>query len=216
MDKDPGKTFHELHEKIRQYGITPEQLSKLESVKALKHAKRNKFAKNFKWSIGLGLAVLSVLVGLLLMGWPVSHQSLASWYFQIRDMDMDKATCLLEYSEAVLDFARPPVDCSFCKGVTGEHRVKKLSPEEFEEKYAYSGQPVVIIDAMQNWTATRVFSFDFFKGIYSEDSPALNGIAENCQFFPYQTEFEKLGEVFNMSEDRAAMKADSKPWYIGW
>jgi len=30
-------------------------------------------------------------------------------------------------------------------------------------RYAYSGRPVIVTDAMSNWTALRSFSFDFFK-----------------------------------------------------
>ena len=82
-------------------------------------------------------------------------------------------------------------------------------------RYAYSGRPVVVIDAMENWTAQHVFSFQFFKGVYEESLEHWT-VQSGCQFFPYETEFTQLREVFNMSEDRAHMRDGTRPWYIGW
>lgn len=75
--------------------------------------------------------------------------------------------------------------------------------------YAYSGKPVVISDAMANWTAPMVFSFSFFKTLY-------DGEEASCQFFPYKTEFRSLQDVFDMSADRAMMEKGTAPWYVGW
>ena len=58
------------------------------------------------------------------------------------------------------------------------------------------------------------FSFDYFKSIYTDDSPALENFERDCQFFPYQTDFLNLRHVFNMSASRAGMRGE--PWYIGW
>jgi hypothetical protein len=73
-----------------------------------------------------------------------------------------------------------------------------------------------VTDAMSNWTATNVFSFQFFKEIYSKDSPALDGYDIDCQFFPYKTQFKSLREVLNMSPQRARLDYGSDPWYVGW
>ncbi|CAE1162103.1 unnamed protein product, partial [Acanthosepion pharaonis] len=77
-------------------------------------------------------------------------------------------------------------------------------------------RPVVVVDGAKNWTAPKTFSFEFFKGIYSENSPALESKGYNCQFFPYQTEFANLAEVFQMEPERIKNTDHSKPWYIGW
>jgi len=69
---------------------------------------------------------------------------------------------------------------------------------------------------MLNWTATDVFSFDFFKNIYPDDSPALDSFDSDCQFFPYKTKFKNLREVLNMSPERARLENGSHFWYIGW
>ncbi|CAB0000745.1 unnamed protein product [Nesidiocoris tenuis] len=63
---------------------------------------------------------------------------------------------------------------------------------------------------MKNWTAPSVFSFEFFRELYS-DSTAQ----DQCQFFPYQTEFRSLWEVFQMSIERSRLTDGTDPWYIG-
>ncbi|KAA0193817.1 hypothetical protein HAZT_HAZT004530 [Hyalella azteca] len=80
--------------------------------------------------------------------------------------------------------------------------------------YAYTGRPVLVLDGQRDWTAPRTFSFDFFKNIYAPDSPVLSHSYRDCQFFPYQTSFSSLRDVFNMSRDRVNMRGE--PWYIGW
>lgn len=72
----------------------------------------------------------------------------------------------------------------------------------------------MITDGTKGWTAEKSFSFDYFKGVYGPNSPALDSQDSNCQFFPYKTNFRTLKEVFNMSKKDAEMKG--KPWYIGW
>merc|ERR1712079_422385 len=113
---------------------------------------------------------------------------------------------------------RPPVNCSICRDVHNVEKVSNLSQEEFTKKYAYTARPVVITDGTKGWTAQKVFSFNYFKGVYGPNSPALVSDSAsreaNCQFFPYQTKFDSLKEVFNMSKEDAEM--NGKPWYIGW
>lgn len=78
-------------------------------------------------------------------------------------------------------------------------------------RFAYSRVPVVITDAMVNWTAPEVFSFEYFKQLYNQDS----NYRKNCQFFPYKTKFRSLMEVFEM-DPLLADYSEGKPWYIGW
>jgi len=102
-----------------------------------------------------------------------------------------------------------------CYSLTHVDRVSQLSRESFEEYYAYSGRPVIVTDAMTNWSALQTFNFEFFHGIYSRDSPALIS-GEDCQFFPYESGFHNLSEVFHMTSERANLDNGSEPWYIGW
>ncbi|XP_076634798.1 uncharacterized protein LOC143348461 [Colletes latitarsis] len=117
--------------------------------------------------------------------------------------------CLAELPSFTQKIFRPAEDCSICRDVQQVDRISNVVPGTFEERYAYSGRPVVITDAMTNWTAPRVFSFMFFKSLY-------DGEDANCQFFPYKTEFKSLQDVFEMDASRSLLEEGTKPWYVGW
>ncbi|XP_011298259.1 uncharacterized protein [Fopius arisanus] len=117
--------------------------------------------------------------------------------------------CLVGTPNVFQRIFRPAEDCSVCQDVQQVEKLADVELEVFEERYAYSGRPVVITDATNDWSAMKVFSFAFFKSLY-EDQDA------NCQFFPYKTGFHNLREVFNMTEDRATLRPGSQPWYVGW
>ncbi|XP_035718636.1 armadillo repeat protein deleted in velo-cardio-facial syndrome-like isoform X3 [Vespa mandarinia] len=118
-------------------------------------------------------------------------------------------SCLVEFPILTQKIFRPPEDCSICWDVQNVEKISNVDPVHFEERYAYSGRPVIIMDAMTNWTATKIFSYSFFKSLYG-------GEQAGCQFFPYKTEFRSLLDVFNMSQSRSLLEAGTKPWYVGW
>ncbi|OAD54723.1 Replication factor C subunit 4 [Eufriesea mexicana] len=117
--------------------------------------------------------------------------------------------CLAELPSFTQKVFRPAEDCSICRDVQQVDRISNVDPATFEERYAYSGRPVVVTDATTNWTATTIFSFTFFKSLY-------DGEDANCQFFPYKTEFKSLQDVFDMSASRSLLEKGTKPWYVGW
>ena len=162
------------------------------------------------------LGVLVLFAAILIAEWPVDREKIIECYFELFDLDIDQENCIFELGDGVVDLARPPVDCSICESVSRVDKVSGISQEKFEELYAYTGRPVVIKDGIKNWTATKTFSFDFFKSVYHEDSPALLNQETNCQFFPYKTTFGTLAEAFNMSIERAEMHHGQDPWYFGW
>lgn len=226
-EQDPLVAFQKVREKALSLGLTADQLNSLQSVRSLKapRAVKAKTWKTVDWdeAILYGIKALLVLTCLclllsisFLLEWPLTKRQYLEKYFQYYDQDIDREPCIIEWNDKVIDFVRPPVDCSICKGISRVEKVANISPEEFEEKWAYSGTPVVITDAMTNWTATETFSFEFFKSIYGEDSPAIRNQDQKCQFFPYKSDFGNLAEVFNMSVERAQLKDGAKPWYIGW
>lgn len=133
---------------------------------------------------------------------------------KILDIELEKEACLIPASEPYLDLFRPPVNCSVCENVQTIDIVSSLSKDEFLEKYAYTSRPIIIRNGCKDWTALAHFNFEFFKNIYPEDSPVLQSADRDCQFFPYRTKFETLGEVFNMSKSQSKMEGE--PWYIGW
>lgn len=133
---------------------------------------------------------------------------------KVLNIELEKEICLLPNVELYLDLFRPPVNCSVCEHFATIDVVSGLSKEVFLEKYAYTARPVVIRDGCKNWSALSHFTYDFFKNMYPPNSPVLQSVDRDCQFFPYRTNFESLGEVFNMSKSKADMEGD--PWYIGW
>ncbi|XP_014219942.1 jmjC domain-containing protein 4 [Copidosoma floridanum] len=118
--------------------------------------------------------------------------------------------CLIEQPSMARQLFRPAEDCSVCEGVRRIEKLSSVDPWLFEERYAYSGRPVVVSDATANWTAAGAFSFDFLRELYR------GGRAAECQFFPYRTGFRSLEDFFNMSASRALLRTGSEPWYVGW
>ncbi len=217
--------FAKLMVRARKLGLKPCDIDSLPAVQELRTKKTSScvawwYQKTRKLPTKALLSVWVVfqacLFAVLLFDLPVSKQSVINFWFFWSGYDIEKEPCLVILNDKIVDITRPPVDCRICDGLTEVDRVRKITPEQFEEKYAYTGRPLVVEDGAHNWTATASFSFGFFKNIYSDDSPALQNIEQNCQFFPYKTSFHSLGEVFNMSVDRAEMKDGSEPWYIGW
>ena len=129
---------------------------------------------------------------------------------------LQESECLVENNIFSMEVTRPLFDCNACADLKEFPVVKDLSKEEFLAKYAYSTVPVLVKEATQNWTAMETFSFKYFKDIYTKNLDALKAVEEECQFFPYNTEFETLEEVFRMTSNRASYKDGEKPWYVGW
>lgn len=78
-------------------------------------------------------------------------------------------------------------------------------------RYAYNGRPVIIKDALSNWTAMEIFSYEWFRDLYTQDFSSIRR-SRRCQFFPYKTEFRSLNEALSMNDERRS----SRPWYFGW
>lgn len=124
--------------------------------------------------------------------------------------------CIIDHNEASLEFVRPVTNCTaMCAGLTDVPRFDSISREAFINDFAYSGRPLVVTGGTKNWTAMKVFNFDYFKNLYGKYEDAYDVQEEgSCQFFAYKTEFGSLEDVFRMSKRRANLKG--KPWYIGW
>lgn len=73
---------------------------------------------------------------------------------------------------------------------------------------------MIVTDATNNWTATEVFDFHYFKELYEKDDPQMKTL--DCQFFPYKSGLKNLFQAFKMDKDRVDYKAGSQPWYFGW
>ncbi|KAI8520478.1 hypothetical protein Bbelb_002320 [Branchiostoma belcheri] len=203
----------QLCKKIDSLGLSDEDIYGVSSVKKLSGRRTTCRGKLFATAAVLAVVVAAVVVGL---GTGLVPPKLAEHLFTLLAGDMEKDRCIVTYIEEIQDSLRPPVNCQMCAGIQEVDRVRNMTPAEFIARYAYTARPVIVEDGTQNWTASEFFSFDYFKSVYKPDSPALLNEEHSCQFFPYKTNFETLGEVFNMSKERANLEDGSEPWYIGW
>ncbi|XP_039250641.1 bifunctional arginine demethylase and lysyl-hydroxylase JMJD6-like [Styela clava] len=214
----PGDFEALLKKAIDELGISEETFSSLSSIKAIKNE-----GKSWRQKHG-GILVAGFVFLALVLAPTLLYQSASSGskfashifngYFSIMGKEINEEMCVLPHTEWSQDPFRPPVNCTECANVSGIHKVTGLTHAEFLEKYAFSMQPVLIKDGQDGWTARNHFSFEFFRDVYKEGSKALEKVKNDCQFFPYQTEFADLGEMLNMTSARAEGK--EKPWYVGW
>ncbi|XP_071504591.1 uncharacterized protein [Diadema antillarum] len=122
--------------------------------------------------------------------------------------------CLVDLNEFAMEVTRPVSSCEMCEGLLTFPTYQDITREEFLEKHAYTARPALVLEGgTKDWTALDVFSFHFFRDLYRNTENALDS-QENCQFFPYITNFDSFEHFLNMSEERAALKGD--PWYVGW
>lgn len=122
--------------------------------------------------------------------------------------------CSIVMPDSITKALRRPQSCDFCRNVKKVVRLENVTPDEFEENYAYEGTPVIITDAMKNWTAIQKFDFWYFKSLY--DNIAQSKKKWNCQFFPYKTEFTSLHEALSIPTARVNYEQGTEPWYFGW
>lgn len=208
--------FKKLYNKAKELNLKDEDIRNLEILQKYKEKRLDIISLTFKYlmyAIFFTSVISLATYGAVRFNY-LEAKTVAKWTTIFTGVDLETDQCIFPFTESVLDLMRPPVNCSFCKGVTGFERVSNLSQKSFVNDYAYSGRPVIITDATQNWTALKTFNFDFIKSIYKKDSVIFNGNDKGCQFFPYQTKFEGLGDVFAMSKKMKEMRSD--PWYIGW
>ena len=210
--------FKKLHEKAIKMGLTDDDFSKMEILKIITW-NGSYYRVTVLYSVMFVLLIAFLGYGTILiylLEWPFSQEGMLNVWFRLKGVDIDSEPCVIDVPEFLHDMFRPPVECSFCENLDEIETVYNISREDFETHFAYSGIPVIIGDGTKNWTAPQYFSFEFFKEIYYEGSPALDNQEKHCQFFPYQTSFESLADVMNMSVEQANMEDSSEPWYIGW
>lgn len=202
--------FKSLRQDAAKHGINTDifgAISKGLEVEIVTHS-TTKWDK--KWIVGLSAVVvlaLSVVMGVLARVYEMDQEINHVLY---------ESRCLVENNGFLIEVARPPVSCSMCKDLKSVPIEYNISTEEFVAKYAYSSIPVLIKDATSSWSAMTKFNFHYFKNLYTKVKGAFEVIEEECQFFPYSTEFQTLKDVFNMSDARANFTPGEKPWYIGW
>lgn len=172
--------------------------------------KRKKYCKGWMIKLSIFAAIIAILCGGLAVFYDI--QSLDD----LNNFIYHDSPCAISNNGFLMEIARPLMNCEICRDFRAVPIEENITTEKFMEKYAYSGLPVLIKNATQSWTAMSNFSFHFFKDLYTNTKGALESVEDECQFFPYKTEFETLAEVFNISDARANFSEGEKPWYIGW
>ena len=157
--------------------------------------------KSLKWFV---IVVLPVVL------------AFAGYYFDVIELlHVREEPCLLNVNEIFIEVTRKRTNCTLlCEGLTEIPRVSGLSKQDFAANYAYTGRPVVVVDGAKNWSAIDRFNFTFFKELFDKNKDAYRVNEEECQFFPYRTDFFSLEQAMNMSKERSEWKAE--PWYFGW
>ncbi|XP_066917837.1 uncharacterized protein [Clytia hemisphaerica] len=204
------KLSKEIEESLNQ-GVTLEDCAALFKIKEkkLKFKEQPFNTKKLFW-------LSSLIVVLLALNNPEVYQSPKDFLERVRDDYFYSSTdkCLVGMSALSMDMTRPVSNCNICRGITEVPIVQNMTREYFLKHHAYTGAPVLVKGGASNWTALNMFSYKYFKLLYSK----LDALKENdelgCQFFPYKTNFATLEDVFKMSKKRAAFKKDQ--WYIGW
>ena len=95
-----------------------------------------------------------------------------------------------------LPFDREPIDCQMCHNVTKIDVVHEQDMNEdlFMEKYAFSGRPLLVKNATNDWSAMVTFDFEFFRDLFEDlNSPVLDNVEEDCQFFAW--DFKEFSNV---------------------
>lgn len=147
----------------------------------------------------------------------ISSFSIYYYRFTLKEIfEISSTKCLVDNNAFITELARPLTKCGICRNLDSVPIEHDINAVDFRRKYAYSSVPVLIKDATNEWSAMSVFSYQFFKDLYTGTEGALHYVEEECQFFPYNTDFKTLKDVFNMSGERAKFKDGETPWYIGW
>ncbi|XP_074644730.1 bifunctional arginine demethylase and lysyl-hydroxylase JMJD6-A-like [Tubulanus polymorphus] len=192
------KSLHDLRIKSRKDGIDDAEFESLLSEYRKEYKSRHRSGFN-TW---LRAAVVSMFVVFVTIGY------CQSWFSEYE--------CIIDQNPFVQELARPLSSCTGCTGFESVPVLRDIDPTEFMGKYAFSGLPVLIKGATVNWTASDVFSYEFFKNLYNRRQEFLRVQDEECQFFGYNTEFINLKEAFDMSPERVDREAGEEPWYFGW
>ena len=166
-----------------------------------------------KWKkrlLTITCAFIPVLLGILLICFEVGY----GWEDFMHDVS--ETPCIIENNFFIMEMSRPLAPCNMCKNLIQVPKYNLIDKDEFLTKHAYTGRPAIISGATANWTAMNSFSFWFFRDLYRKYPGSFDKIEDECQFFPYNTDFTSLEEAFNMSDDQAAFKEGEAGWYIGW
>ena len=134
-------------------------------------------------------------------------------YYPLQQL-INGSVCVLPAPTLITGPIHPLANCSMCQGVTEAPRLVNLTRKDFALHYAHSLQPVVVVGAALHWPAMQMFSYDYFRILYSSIPEAINTDTSKGQFFSYSSNIRNLKELFDLPSERAAMVTER--WYVGW
>lgn len=204
--RDKGIGYQTIQNIFLDRQVSSDQNSNLSKIPEV----RKNYKIGWKIKIAIFVAVIAILCGAFLVMYEIQNlEDLNTFIFH-------ESPCAISNNGFVMEISRPLMNCEACRDLRQVPIEENISKELFMEKYAYTGVPVLVKNATKSWTAMSNFSYHFFKDIYTNTKGALESVEEECQFFPYKTEFETLSDLFNISDARANFSEGEKPWYIGW
>lgn len=194
-------------------GLNHSDVKKTANIKKSTKAKLVKKPFDFRYaSYTIGFISILIVLGLPLPAYkrPIQHfkQVFADYVYD------SESQCLVSHGGATIELTRPVAKCNICKGITEVPVFYNMTKEYFVKHHAYSGIPVLIKKGTGNWTALSVFSYKYFKKLYTKTKSLDEFDEKECQFFGYKTNLRTLKHVFTMSKKRSELKKDQ--WYIGW
>lgn len=155
--------------------------------------------------------------------------------------DFSKEECAIYSPDYLNSITRPINKCKMCEGLNEIKRIENVTKEEFLSKYAYSSVPVIITDALRNWTAMQVVNFEFLKGLYLDsddkgyrdrqsridihknDSPLSDTINSIIETDEERSKLKDTCQFFpyktkfkNLRQVFEMNSQQKNPWYVGW
>ncbi|XP_033733589.1 uncharacterized protein LOC117322749 isoform X2 [Pecten maximus] len=194
--------FCELRKEGIDRGLDPDVIHAIFQGKTVQ-VRIEPWVNRVLWGLAIVIAVLSIFLGGLAYHYDFKEEIV---------MALKHSRCIIDNNGFVIEITRPKTNCQICENLLSVPMETNISTEEFIRKYAYTAVPVLVKDATRLWTAMDTFSFRFFRDLYKSVNGSLDAVEEECQFFPYKTEFETLEDVLNMTEDRADFKEGEKHW----
>ena len=191
---DMKKRLADAFEESLQSGLELSQIEQVCKSYQIQHHKP-------LWLRRFLVFVLPIAIGILGL---VAYEELA----------LEEWDCILDQNELTMEITRPLFDCRLCENLYSMPVTASMNVDDFQRFHAYTGVPVVVQGGAKQWSAITAFSVKFFKELYSSDPKYIDMVNEQCQFLPYFTKWQTLGEALNMSDEQAAMNGSR--WYIGW
>lgn len=122
--------------------------------------------------------------------------------------ELEREECIVHAPDYLNSVTRPFDDCAMCaliKNSSDVVRVSSISKEEFLDKYAYTGVPVIVSDALNSWSALHTFNLSYLKDLYMNVyQERTNKEIKKYGALKELTLFKKFNQMTNSQHDQGA------------